>query len=318
MNYDVGACKHCAKIAGITKDKKCEACGAERETVPLYTWFHQDYDLIEDPEIIEKLDEMDNSEVKAAAVSGAELKIGLRDMFICFGIAVGALLLGLVCIKGAGGQVKGRMTFMGLLFLLAAPAMLIAGVCMFFRRVFAKTRAKTPEKAFELFWKDIFEFKTFSDKYEDAEIAVNKITRSLPGAVRQTMDAAKMMSWIGGLRTMIAGSNSELAEDCHKAFKDKIFDAKGDKDALIIQDISTETVDEHKAVISADLVIYREWTRSVQKRNDYDYFNYKMSAGILHARTTVLKAGEYWYVPDWMPRAEKGEKINSRKEADPE
>ena len=121
MNYDVGACKNCRKIAGVTKDHKCQNCGADRETVPLYTWFHQDCRLVEKQETIDRMDELDNVQVKASHISGAELKAGLRDLFICLGIAVALLLFGLLCVKGAGGNVKGRMTFMGLLFLIASP-----------------------------------------------------------------------------------------------------------------------------------------------------------------------------------------------------
>jgi hypothetical protein len=317
MNYDIGACKECANIAGTTKDHKCAACGAERVTVPLYTWFHQDYDLIENPETIEKMDEMDNTEVKASAVGAAELKAGLRDLFICIGIAVALALFGLLCVRMAGGSVKGRMSFMGLLFFFASPVMLIVGFFLFFKHAFSKARAKTPEKAFELFWNAVFETKTFSGKYENVEIAVDKITRSLPGAVRQTIDTAKTQSWVSGLRDMIASSNSELAQDCFNAYKDQVLGAKGDDDSLTIQNISTETIDEHKAIISADLVVSRKWTRSIQNRNNTDYFNYQMSAGILHAKTTLLKAGEYWYVPDWMPKIEKGELTNAWKEANP-
>ena len=310
MNYDIGACKECANIAGTTKDHKCAVCGAERVTVPLYTWFHQDYDLIENPETIDKLDQMDNTEVKAAAVSGAELKVGLRDLFICLGISVVLLLFGFLCIKGASGSVKGRMSFMGILSFIGAPIMLILGIILFFRRAFAKARAKTPEKAFELFWKAVFETKTFSDKYENVEIAIDKITRSLPNAVRQSLNTAKLLGWVTGLRDMIASSNSELAQDCFRAYKDQVLDAKGDSDSLTIKNATTETVDEHKAIISADLVVSRKWTRSIQRRNTTDNFSYQMSAGVLHAKTTLLKAGEYWYVPDWMPKVEKGELVN--------
>ena len=317
MNYDVGACKNCGNIAAITKDHKCSVCGAERVTVPLYTWFHQEYDLIEDAKTIDRMDEMDNTEVKAAAVGGAELKAGLRDLFICLGIAVALLLFGLLCMKGASGSVKGRMSFMGLLFLIGSPIMLIAGILLFFKRVFARVRAKTPEKAFELFWKAVFETKTFSEKYETEEIALDKINRSLPGAVRQTLDADETMSWISNLRSMIARSNAELAEDTFRAYKDQMLGAKGDGDSLTIQNISTETVDDHKAIISADLVVARKWSRSIQKRNDSDTFNYMVSAAVLHAKTTLLRAGEYWYVPDWMPKAEKGALKNAWKEANP-
>ena len=38
---------------------------------------------------------------------------------------------------------------------------------------------------------------------------------------------------------------------------------------------------------------------------------------ILHVKTTLLKAGEYWYVPDWMPKAEKDECVNAWREANP-
>lgn len=305
MNYDIGACRNCGKIAKTTKDHKCEVCGAGKETVPLYTWFHQDYHLIENPEVIEKLDEMDNVEVKASGVGGAALKAGLRDLFICIGIAIALALFGVLCLKGAGGAVKGRMSFMGILLLIGAPIMLVVGFILFFKRVFARVRAKTPEKAFELFWKAVFETQTFSEKYEKEEMALDKITRSLPNAVRQTLDAAKTLSWISGLRSMIAASNAELAQLCSKAYKDQIQDAKGEGDSLTIQNLSTETVDEHKAVISADLVVARKWSRSVQRRNSTDYYSYQVSAAVLHARTTLLKAGEFWYVPDWMPEAEK-------------
>ena len=317
MNYDVGACKECAKIAGITKDHKCEACGAERKTVPIYTWFHQDYELIENKETIDEMDEMDNTEVKARAAGGAELKAGLRDLFICVGIAIALVLFGILCIKGAGGSVKGRMSFMGILFLIGAPIMLLLGAYLFFKRAFSSARAKTPEKAFERFWKAVFETKTFSDKYENVEIAVDKITRSLPNAVRQTMNTARAQAWVNDLRSMVAASNSELAKDSYKAYKEQIFDAKGENDSMTIQDTSTETIDEHKAIVSANLVVARKWTRSVQRRNETDYFNYLMAAGILHVKTTLLKAGEYWYVPDWMPKTEKGETVNAWKDANP-
>jgi hypothetical protein len=256
---------------------------------------------------------MDNSEVKASVVGGAELKAGLRDLLICVGLCIALVVFGLLCIKGAGGPVKGRMSFMGILFFIAAPITLILGICLFFKHAFSKARAKAPEKAFELFWKAVFETKTFSDKYENVEIAVDKITRSLPGAVRQSLDATKMLSWINGLRDMIASSNSELAQDSFRAYKDQVQDAKGECDSLTIQNVSSETVDEHKAVISADLIVSRKWSRTIQNRNSTDSFSYQMSAGILHAKTTLLKAGEYWYVPDWMPKAEKGELINAWK-----
>ena len=42
-----------------------------------------------------------------------------------------------------------------------------------------------------------------------------------------------------------------------------------------------------------------------------------VSAAVLHAKTTLLRAGEYWYVPDWMPKAEKGALKNAWKEANP-
>ena len=42
-----------------------------------------------------------------------------------------------------------------------------------------------------------------------------------------------------------------------------------------------------------------------------------MSAGILHVKTTLLKAGKYWYVPDCMPRVEKGERVDAVTDADP-
>lgn len=317
MNYDVGACKNCAQIAGTTKDHKCEACGADKNTVPLYTWFHQDYDVIEDGETIDRLDEMDNTEVKASAVGGAELKAGLRDLIICVGIAIALVLFGLLCIKGAGGSVKGRMSFMGILFLIAAPITLILGVYLFCKRAFSSARAKTPEKAFELFWKAVFETKTFSDKYEKAEMAVEKITRSLPAAVRPTLNQDRMMAWVTDLRNTIAKSNSELAQDSYKAYKEQLFDAHGENDSLTIQDTAAEAVDEHKTVVSANLVIVRKWTRSVQRRNNTDYYTYQMAAGVLHVKTTLLKAGEYWYVPDWMPEIEKGELVDAWREANP-
>ena len=315
MNYDIGACKNCAHIAAINKDHTCSVCGVKRESVPLYTWFHQEYDLIEDKETIDKMDTMDNTEVKAAAVGGAELKAGLRDLFICLGAAVVLLLFGLLCMKGASGSVKGRMSFMGLLLLIGSPLALLAGVGLFFKRVFARVRAKTPEKAFDLFWTAVFETKTFSEKYETEEIALNKITRSLPGAVRQTLDGRKTMFWIEDLRNMISRSNAELALDCYSAYKDQIYDAKGDGDSLTIQNVSVQNVDDHKAIVSADLVVARKWSRSIQKRNDSDTFNYWVSAAVLHAKTTLLKAGEYWYVPDWMPKAEKGTLTDAWKEA---
>lgn len=317
MNYDIGACKECANIAGATKDHKCAACGAERVTVPLYTWFHQDYDLIENPETIDAMDQMDNTEVKAAAVGAAELKAGLRDLLICLGISVALVAFGFLCIKGAGGSVKGRMSFMGLLFFLATPVTLFLGFFQFFKHAFSKARAKTPEKAFELFWTAVFETKTFSDKYENPEIAVDKITRSLPSAVRQSLDKERILSWVNGMRDMIASSNSELAQDSFRAYKEQVLDAKGESDSLTIQNISAETIDEHKAVISADLIVSRKWTRSIQNRNSTDSFTYQMAAGILHAKTTLLKAGEFWYVPDWMPKVEKGETTNAWKEANP-
>ena len=316
MNYDFGACKNCANIAGITKDHKCTACGAERETVPLYTWFHQDYDLTEDPETVDKMDEMDNTEIKAAAVSGAEMKAGLRDLFICFGIAVVLVLIGFLFIKGAGGPVKGRMSFIGLLSWIAAPVMVILGICLFFKRVFSSARAKDPEKAFNLFWEAVFETKTFSSKYENVEIALNKITRSLPGAVRQSMDAVKTLSWISDLRNRIAQTNGELAQDCFRAYKDQIQDAKGDADSMTIQNKTVETVDEHKTVISADLAVARKWMRTVQRGSNSDTYSYMVSAGILHVKTTLLKAGKYWYVPDWMPQITEGERVDALREAD--
>ena len=137
-------------------------------------------------------------------------------------------------------------------------------------------------------------------------MALDKISRSLPNAVRQAMDPARTLAWIRNLRSSIAGSNSELAQDSAKVYKEQIQDAKGEGDSLTIQNIGTETVDEHKAVVSADLVVARKWSRSVQRRNSTDYYSYQVSAAVLHARTTLLKAGEYWYVPDWMPKAEKG------------
>ncbi len=318
MHYDIGACKNCRKITKITKDKKCEACGAEKESVPLYTWFHQEYDLIEDPQTVDKMDEMDNTEVKAAAVSGAEVKAGLRDMFIFFGIAIVAALLGVVCLKTASGSVRGRMAFMGLLAVIAAPILFAVGIGMFFGRIFSSSRAKKPEKAFELFWKAVFEIKTFSEKYENAEIAVSKITRSLPTAVRRNMDTAKMLAWISGLRNTIAESNGELARDSASVYKDNLFDAKGDRDSMTVQNLAAETVDEHKTVISADLVVSRDWSYSTPHGSDTDYYCFKMSAGILHVRTTLLKAGKYWYVPDFMPRVEKGKRVDAVTDADPE
>ena len=259
---------------------------------------------------------MDNTEAKSAAVSGAELKIGLRDMFIFFGIAAVLLLLGLVFVGNAGGPVKNRMTLLGLISLMAAPCMLIVGVGMLFRRIFAKTRAKTPEKAFELFWNAVFENKTFSYGYEDAEIAVNKITRSLPAAVRQTLDHTKTTLWISHLHNITAESNGELAEECGKVCREKLLGAKGKDDVMNIENISVETADEHKAVVSADLYVVRSWSRSVQGRNETDRFVYRMSAGVLHPKTTLLKAGKYRYVPDWMPKAEKGERISALKESE--
>ena len=315
MNYDIGACKNCGKIAGVTKDHKCKACGAERETVPLYTWFHQNYDLIENLETIDRIDEMDNTEIKASGVGSAALKAGLRDLLISIGIAVALLLFGLLCIKGAGGPVKGRMSFMGILFLIASPIMLIVGIILFFNRAFSKARAKTPEKAFELFWKAIFETKTFSFQYEDPKIASDKLARSLPAAVRGSMDDVQFQSWLIGLRSKIGKSNGDLALDCFRAYKEDIGDAKGEDDTMVMQNITTETIDEHKAVVSAELVISRKWTRSYQHGNNTDYYNYQMAAGILHAQTTLLKAGEYWYVPDWMPKIEPGETVNGWKEA---
>lgn len=316
MNYAVASCKNCAKITSITKDHKCAKCGAEWEAVPLYTWFHQNYSLIENPETIEKMDEMDNTEVKASGVGGAELRAGFRDLFISIGVAVALLLFGLLCIKGAGGPVKGRMSFMGLLFLVAAPIMLVVGICMFCKRAFSSARAKTPEKAFELFWNAVFETKTFSSKYEDLEIASSKITRSLPAAVRPTVAAAQIQSWVYGLRGMIEKSNGELAQECFRAYKDQILDAKGENDTMKIQNVTSEVIDDHKTIVSADLVVSREWMRTVQRGSNSDSYSYQVSAGVLHARTTLLKAGEYWYVPDWMPNVIQGERINSRRAAD--
>ncbi len=306
MNYDVGACKNCRKIAGVTKDHKCQNCGAERETVPLYTWFHQDCRLVEKQETIDRMDELDNVQVKASHISGAELKAGLRDLFICLGIAVALLLFGLLCVKGAGGNVKGRMTFMGLLFLIASPVMLIVGIGLFIKRVFSSARAKTPDKAFTLFWNAVFENKTFSEKYETAEIAVSKITRSLPEAVRQIVDPIRLQSWVNNLRSMIAESNTELAAASSNFYKDAVQGAKGEDDSMTIENLSTQLIDEHKAVVSADLVVSRKWMRSLQNRNN-DTYTYKMSANVLHAETTLLKAGEYWYVPDFMPEAKTAE-----------
>lgn len=250
------------------------------------------------------MDELDNVQVKASHVSGAELKAGFRDLFICLGIAVALLLFGLLCIKTAGGPVKGRMSFMGLLFLIASPVMLIVGIVLFFKRVFTKTRAKDPEKAFTLFWQAVFENKTFSEKYEAVEIAVSKITRSLPEAVRQTADTLKIQSWVNDLRSMISASNTELAAACFSVYKDSVQGAKGEDDAMTIENLSTRLIDEHKAVISADLVVSRKWMRSLQNKNN-DTFSYKMSANVLHAETTLLKADEYWYVPDFMPEIKK-------------
>ena len=304
MNYNVSACKNCRKIAKTTKDHKCANCGAIKENVPLYTWYHQDLNLMEKPEVIDRLDEMDNTEIKSTFASGAELKVGLRDLLICVGIAAFMLLFGLLCIGGASGHVRGRMSFMGLLFLIGAPGMLIVGLYLFFKRTLSGARAKTPEKAFTSFWNTVFELKTFSSKYESAEVAAARIARSMPPAVLQSMNGQQLQSWINDLRSLIAKSNDELAAECSKSYKEEIFDAKGDEDSLTIQNLSTQIVDEHKAVVSADLVVSRKWTRYLNNKNQ-DSFSYQMSAGVLHARTTLLKAGNYWYVPDWMPGIEK-------------
>ena len=98
-----------------------------------------------------------------------------------------------------------------------------------------------------------------------------------------------------------------------------LFDAKGTSDSMTVQNMNTDTIDDHKAVISADIIVSREWTRSVQRNNkNTDSYSYKMSACMLRAKTTLLKAGDYWYVPDWMPKAEKGEKIDAWNETDQE